>query len=202
VDKLFALVAATALLVAIPGPNVALIVATSLKSGFRQGLLTVAGTTVGVGMQLALVVAGLVTLVEAAASALYWLKWLGAAYLVWLGIRAIGRAGIESAQAAVQPAAQSFRRGVLLAVVNPKTLLFNAAFLPQFVGSMNNAVTELAVLATVYLSVIAIGDAAWAAFAGSARSWIDRRVVLRERIAGSMLIAAGLGLASVARRDG
>lgn len=75
-NTLLALVIATAVLVTIPGPNVALIVANSLKFGFRSGLVTVPGTTMGLGLQLALVVAGMTVVIELAADA----------YLVWLGI--------------------------------------------------------------------------------------------------------------------
>ena len=86
-NSLLPLIIATTVLVMIPGPNVALIVANSLKSGFRMGVHTVLGTTVGVGLQLALVVLGLAAIVEVAAQALLWIKWAGVAYLVFLGIR-------------------------------------------------------------------------------------------------------------------
>lgn len=81
------LVLATSVLVVIPGPNVALIVANSLRYGLRMGVMTVLGTTAGVATQLALVVLGLVAIVEMAADALSWIKWAGVAYLIWLGIR-------------------------------------------------------------------------------------------------------------------
>jgi threonine/homoserine/homoserine lactone efflux protein len=200
-DNIPALIVATALLVMIPGPNVALIVATSLRRGLRQGLLTVLGTTVGVGIQLALVVAGLATLLEAAAEALHWLKWVGAAYLVYLGIRAWRRAAQPPSACSPEPGRRAAWRGTMLAVLNPKTLLFNAAFLPQFVGSTTNATSELILLSAVYLLVIATGDMLWALFARSVRGWLEQRVALRERATGALLVAAGTGLAVAARRD-
>ncbi|MDH4106838.1 MAG: LysE family translocator [Gammaproteobacteria bacterium] len=199
-ENVLALAIATGLLVMIPGPNVALIVATCLGRGLRQGLLTVVGTTLGVAVQLTLVVAGLATLVESAAVTLYWLKWLGAAYLVWLGIRSWRRATLAAVEPPA-PARRAFWRGLLLAILNPKTLLFNAAFLPQFVGSAANAAGELTVLAAVYLFVIGAGDSLWALCAGSARRWLERSALLRERVTGSLLITAGLGLALAARRN-
>jgi threonine/homoserine/homoserine lactone efflux protein len=87
VDKLIALSLATLILVAIPGPNVALIVANSVRWGFRAGATTVFGTTLGVAVQLAIVVLGMAALVELAADALSWVRWLGVAYLLWLGIK-------------------------------------------------------------------------------------------------------------------
>jgi threonine/homoserine/homoserine lactone efflux protein len=83
---LVALILATVVLVAIPGPNVALIVANVLRRGFRIGLLTVLGTTAGVAVQLALVVLGLATLLHYAADIVVWVKWLGVAYLIYLGV--------------------------------------------------------------------------------------------------------------------
>ena len=86
-SSLVTLIVATAVLVMIPGPNVALIVANSLKYGFRMGVATVLGTTVGVGLQLLLVVFGLAAVVAVAADALTWIRWVGVTYLVYLGIR-------------------------------------------------------------------------------------------------------------------
>ena len=98
-----ALVAATVVLILIPGPNVALIVANSLKHGLRLGLVTAAGTTMGIAIQLLMVVAGMAALIDVAASALIWIKWIGVVYLLYLGIRTwnepaddLRRAGRES----------------------------------------------------------------------------------------------------------
>jgi len=85
--SLSALVFATAVLVMIPGPNVALIVANSLRYGFAKGVATVLGTTAGLAVQLALVVAGMAAVIQFAADALSVVRWIGVAYLVWLGIR-------------------------------------------------------------------------------------------------------------------
>jgi len=184
---------ATAILVMIPGPNVALIVANSLKYGFRVGVHTVLGTTVGVALQLALVVLGLAAIVEVAADALVWIKWAGVAYLVFLGIRtwrepADDLGGIEAAPA-------MFGRGCAIAVLNPKTLLFNAAFIPQFVGATDASVTRLGLVAAVFLAVLFIGDVLWAAFASSAGRYLARYAKMRNRLTGAFLTAAGIGLA-------
>jgi len=164
-------------------------------------LITVLGTTVGVGIQLALVVVGLAALLEAAAEALHWLKWLGSAYLVYLGIQAWRRAAQPPSDPAPAPGYRAAWRGALLAVLNPKTLLFNAAFLPQFVGSAVNATSELILISAVYLLVIAAGDTLWALFARSVRDWLRDRGAFRERATGALLVAAGTGLAIATRRD-
>ena len=192
-SNLPALIIATAVLVMIPGPNVALIVANSLKYGFRAGLITVLGTTAGVALQLALVVAGMTMVVELAADVLQWVKWAGVAYLVVLGIRTWREPAIDLVNVVAMPV--MFWRGCLLASLNPKTLLFNAAFIPQFVGTESSAVFDIATVAMVFLSVLFVGDVLWAVFAGSARRVLGRYSHIHNRLSGAFLTAAGIGLA-------
>ena len=201
-ENVLALVVATAVLVAIPGPNVALIVAQCLQRGLRYGLITVGATTLGVALQLLLVVAGLSAVLETAASTLSWIKWLGVVYLVWLGI-STWRTRAQTPDSMRRPKiARTVSQGLLLAVVNPKTLLFNAAFLPQFVDSgAGQPVAELALLAAAYLAVILVGDVGWALGANGARRWFTRPGRWRNRLSGGFLVGAGVGL-SLARHDG
>ena len=191
--NLFALIAATAVLVMIPGPNVALIVANTLRYGLRMGCATVFGTTLGVAMQLAVVVLGMAAIVELAADALSWIRWAGVAYLVYLGIRTWNEPPGDLKSISAAPAI--FWRGCMIAAINPKTLLFNAAFLPQFVVANGDVGQQLAVVATVFLTVLLLGDMVWALMAGSARQLLDRYASARNRITGGFLVAAGVGLA-------
>jgi threonine/homoserine/homoserine lactone efflux protein len=195
-DNLIALAAATAILVAIPGPNVALTVANSVRYGFAAGAVTVAGAVAGVGLQLLLVVSGLAALVEIAGSALLWIKWLGVVYLVMLGVltwrKPAGELATEQARQML------FGNALIIAVINPKTLLFNAAFLPQFVPA-DAAFRDLAAAGLVMLAVIFAGDMCWALFASRAGALLRRYAVVRNRITGAFLVAAGLSLA-IARR--
>jgi len=156
VHALLALVVATAVLVLIPGPNVALIIANSMKYGFRSGLVTVLGTTAGVALQLLLVVAGMTAIIEFAAELLNWIKWAGVAYLIVLGIRTWYEPARDLADVEAAPAL--FWRGCWIAALNPKTLLFNAAFIPQFVAGVTPSGLEVALVAVVFLSVVFLGD--------------------------------------------
>lgn len=189
---LIALAIATAVLVSIPGPNVALIVANSLRSGLRSGAITVLGTTLGVAMQLMLVVVGMATVIEIAADVLTWIKWAGVAYLVWLGALTWRQPAKDLAAIEAQPAV--FWQSCAIAAVNPKTLLFNAAFLPQFV-SADAASGHLLLVAGVFLAVLLMGDMLWALFAGSARPLLSRFSRAHNRISGGFFVAAGAGLA-------
>lgn len=195
-ENLLALIVATSVLVIVPGPNVALIVANSLQFGFRSGLATVLGTTVGVAMQLTLVVVGMTAIVEFAAGALSWIRWAGVVYLIWLGIRTWRTPVTDLTATKAAPA--MFWWGCLLATLNPKTLLFNAAFLPQFV--VDASVGQFATVAAVFVSVLFVGDLGWALFASKARAALVRFSRWRNRITGLFLAGAGIGLA-LARRN-
>jgi len=199
-ENIVALVAATIVLILIPGPNVALIVANSLRHGLKFGLITTLGTTVGIAVQLFIVMVGFAALVERVAGALTFIKWFGVAYLVFLGIRAWREPASDLSGIKPQSSGNVFWHGVLLAIINPKTLLFNAAFLPQFVGNTSNPGGQLLLLSGVFLAVIIVGDALWAVFAASARRGLSRYGHLRNRVTGGFLVAAGLGLA-LSRRN-
>jgi threonine/homoserine/homoserine lactone efflux protein len=193
VANLIALSIATAILVMIPGPNVALIVANSIRYGFRAGATAALGVTCGNAIQLVLVVLGMAAIIQFAADALTWIRWLGVGYLVYLGIRTWNTPADDLSNVEAVPAV--FWRAVIIAAINPKTLLFIAAFLPQFVVLDTGIIGHPATVAAVFLAVLLAGDVIWAAMAGSARQLLDRFATARNRITGAFLVAAGVGLA-------
>jgi len=193
VASLLTLVGATAILVIIPGPNVALIVANSIRFGFRMGAITVLGTTFGVAIQLAAVVLGMTAIIELAAEALIWVRWAGVAYLIYLGIRTWQEPPDDLSNILAAPA--MFWRGCMIAAANPKTLLFHASFLPQFVSAGGSSSGQFLLVAAVFLSVLLIGDMLWALSAGAARPLLDRFARARNRLSGGFFVAAGIGLA-------
>jgi homoserine/homoserine lactone efflux protein len=197
-DLYLAFIAACVVLIAIPGPNVALIVANSVAHGARYGLMTVAGTASAMVLQLALVVLGASALLGILANLFDWLRWLGVAYLVWLGVRTWRAAvtDLTDTQAEPRSMVSIFSRGFAVSLTNPKTLLFYAAFLPQFVGAGEGEATyQLLLLAGTFLVVAVLLDGAWALLASRLRSLLQARARLRNRITGGLLIGAGVGLA-------
>lgn len=197
-DLYLAFVAACAILIALPGPNVALIVANSVTHGARYGLMTVAGTASAMVLQLALVVAGAATLLGVLADLFDWLRWLGVAYLVWLGVQAWRSASADLSGIEAEPRSPLpiLARGFLVSLTNPKTLLFHAAFLPQFVATDSGDPTrQLLLLAGSFLVIAVLLDGAWAVLAGRLRGLLQMRTRLRNRITGGLLIGAGVGLA-------
>jgi threonine/homoserine/homoserine lactone efflux protein len=192
-----AFVLACVVLIVIPGPNVALIVANSVAHGTRFGLLTVAGTASGVVVQLVLTVLGASAALDLLAAGFDWLRWAGAAYLVWLGIAAWRAPPVDLTQ--VKPQARSARtiylRGLLVCLTNPKTLLFCGAFLPQFVTPGADTTRQLMLLAVTFFVVSSVLDSLWALLAGRLRALLVARARLRNRVTGGLLVGAGLGLA-------
>lgn len=197
-DLYLAFVAASALLIAIPGPNVALIVANSVAHGARYGLMTVAGTASAMVVQLALVVLGASAVLGLLAELFDGLRWLGVAYLVWLGMRIWRSAATDLRATAAEPRALPaiFIRGFAVSLTNPKTLIFYAAFLPQFVRADAGDIRhQLLVLAGTFLVVAVLLDGTWALLASRLRGLLRARARLRNRLTGGLLIGAGIGLA-------
>jgi homoserine/homoserine lactone efflux protein len=189
---LFAFIAASAALIAIPGPNVAVIMATGTAHGVRAAMSVVIGTTLAQAVQIALVVLGLTALLSLFSWAFLAVKWLGIAYLVWLGVSAL-RAGPRAGEA--KPAnGQLFLRGAATALANPKTMVFHAAFLPLFVSPSLPAGPQLFILAASFLVVALVLDTAYALAGGAlAKVFSSARFKDRaNRLSGVvMLVAAG-----------
>ena len=194
-----AFAAATTALMLIPGPNVALIVANSLNFGVRAGLVTVAGTSAAMVLQLAVAAAGLTALLGSLGHAFEALRWAGVAYLLWLGIRAWRAPADDLSQ--VRPLAphRAFGRGFVVSLTNPKTLAFYAAFLPQFLDAGAPLGPQMAILSVTFVGIAVIVDSGWALLAAHARPVVARFGRARNRLTGAILIGAAAGLA-LARR--
>ena len=201
VQTLLAFALATTVLMLIPGPNVALIVANSVAHGTRYGLLTVLGTSAAMAVQLVLTALGMTGLLGTLGSWFEWLRWLGAAYLLYLGLRQWWAPPVDLTRTAPEPrsARTILARGFLVSLSNPKTLLFYGAFFPQFIMGDRDLGVQLATLSALFLGLAMLLDGAWAAAAGRARGLLATRGRLRNRLSGGMLIGAGMGLA-LARR--
>lgn len=119
--------------IASPGPNVLVVISTSLSHGKYRGFQTIAGITAAMGFQLMVAALGTTWFIEALAEGFLWLKWAGIGYLLYLGINHLRAALLESSRPQKSTALGSFNRGFWVSLTNPKTILFFGAFLPQFV---------------------------------------------------------------------
>jgi homoserine/homoserine lactone efflux protein len=190
-------VLASTILMLIPGPNVSLIVANSIAYGTRHGLLTVAGTSSAIVVQLAFATLGLTATLDMLAGWFEWVRWIGVAYLVYLGVRQWAAAPIDLTRTRPQP--RSVRvialRGFLISLTNPKTLLFYGAFFPQFLSPDAPMVRQVMLMSLTFLVVAVTLDTGWALLAGRVRGVLAIRGRLRNRLSGGFLIGAGIGLA-------
>ncbi|HYM31688.1 MAG TPA: LysE family translocator [Candidatus Cybelea sp.] len=193
--------AAVTLLMLMPGPNVALIVANSVAYGTRFGLMTVLGTSTAMVVQLAFTAYGMTAALGVLADWFDWVRWVGVAYLVYLGIRQWRAPALPAADIAPKPKSLRaiFARGLLVSLTNPKTLFFYGAFFPQFVDVSKPVAGQLALLSATFLGIALTVDTGWSLAAGRVRGYIAAHAKLQNRLSGGLLIGAGLSLA-LARR--
>jgi threonine/homoserine/homoserine lactone efflux protein len=192
----------TLVLVLTPGPIVTLVIATGATRGVRAALITVAGSTIGNAILITGIALGLSIVIEHAAMIFEWLRWIGAAYLVYLGVQAWRHAG--EAAAVAQPGGHVyFRRGFIAAISNPKTIAFFTAFLPQFIDPTLPTGHQLVVMCSVAVTMAGLTDCGWAVMAGAGRAFFLRRAnaAWLGRISGLALVGGGIWL-SLARRPG
>lgn len=190
-------VAAAIILLLIPGPTVTLVIAYALGQGKRAAFAMVAGVALGDLVAISLSLLGLGALLAASASLFALLKWLGAAYLIYLGIKLWRSA--PSAEAIAARARATSSRGVFLhafavTATNPKGMVFFVAFVPQFIDPARPYLLQAVILIATFVGLAAINSAAYALLAASARERIANPNTLRflNRAGGSVLIGAAI----------
>ncbi|MER7001075.1 LysE family translocator [Streptomyces sp. NPDC000410] len=209
-DRLMAFAAMSLLLIVIPGPSVLFVIGRALAQGRRAALTTVVGNTIGAYVLVVAVALGVGAVVERSVLAFTALKLVGAAYLVYLGIKAVRQRG--SMHAAINggaPASRSSLRtlweGFAVGVANPKTIVFFAAVLPQFVDRGQGHVTVQILLLGLVFNVIAlVCDSAWGLVAANTRSWFARspkRLSLVGGTGGLAMVGLGVTVAATGRGD-
>jgi homoserine/homoserine lactone efflux protein len=189
------------LIAIIPGPTVTVIVANSLRHGARAGMLNVAGTQLGLALMMLTLVVGLSSVIAAMGWLFDWLRYAGAAYLVWLGWKLLRSPDlIAEAGDAGLPRGGFFLQGFLVIMANPKALLFFGAFIPQFVDPKGHYVAQIALLGITAMVIALLSDGAYAVLVGRAGVLLSRkRVRLVSRLSGACLIGGGLWLALTRR---
>lgn len=186
-------------IIIVPGPTVTLIIANSLKHGTRAGLQNVAGTQAGLAIMIGIVGIGLSSVIAAMGHWFDWLRLAGAAYLIWLGWKMFRAAGgsEDGTAPAKAPRGGFFLQGVLVALSNPKTLLFFGAFFPQFLDPARDHLTQIAIMGATAMLFAAISDSAYAVLSSRAgRLLSQKRIRLLSKVSGGFLIGGGLWLAS------
>ncbi|WP_189985699.1 LysE family translocator [Streptomyces capoamus] len=208
-DRLAAFAALSLLLIVVPGPSVLFVVGRALAHGRRAALTTVAGNTLGAYVLVVAVALGIGALVERSVLVFTALKLAGAAYLVFLGAKAWRQRGsLRSAVAESGPPRGGLRtlgEGFAVGVANPKTMVFFAAVLPQFVDrSRGHVPAQMLLLGLVFNAIALVCDGVWGLAASSARDWFarsPRRLSAVGGAGGLTMIGLGVTVALTGRGD-
>ncbi len=197
-----AFVIATTIMISLPGPSVLLTIAHSISFGWKHAIATVAGETMGIAVQLIVAAIGLTSLLNGVTQAFEWLRWGGAAYLVYLGIKQ-WRGANEPLELDTSSVSKTnlFVQGLVITIPNPKSLIFIAAFLPQFIDAARPIGLQFAIIVPTFLVITFTVTSVWALVAGKASGFLQSRQAFQSvlKTAGGLMIIAGVGLA-LARR--
>ena len=197
-DTWLAFVAATAVMLVIPGPTILLVIGQSLGAGRRAALPLVAGVALGDLTAMTLSLAGLGALLAASATLFAVLKYAGAAYLVWLGVR-LWRAPVAAEAPPPLSARRAFRDAYVVTALNPKGIAFFVAFVPLFVDASRPFLPQAAVLVATFVSLAAVNAAAYAVLAARLSGAVNRPGLRRafNRAGGAVLMGAGIATAAM-----
>ena len=197
---------ASLVLLLTPGPAVLYIIARSVNQGRRAGVASVLGIELGNGVQVLAATLGLSALLLTSALAFSLVKYAGAAYLIYLGVRKLLTPAAQAG--AAEPAKnlqRTFLQGIMVAVLNPKTALFFLAFLPQFVDSAKGSVSlQFLILGLIFVALGTTTDSLYALLSGTAGGWLRRNVWFgrfERYFAGTMFIGLGVAAALTGNKE-
>ncbi|MCA9837781.1 MAG: LysE family translocator [Trueperaceae bacterium] len=191
-------VTATLALLLAPGPAVLYIVARSLEQGRMAGFISTLGVGLGSLVHVLFAAFGLSALLMQSVLAFSFIKYLGAAYLIYLGIKTLSR---KAEVSKVQPLkvmsyGQIFRQGIVVNILNPKTALFFLAFLPQFVNpARGSVILQILTLGMIFVIMAIMSDSMYAVIAGTARQLLSGNILaarVQKYLAGTIYIALGI----------
>lgn len=199
-----AFAAASAILLLIPGPTILLVVSYALGQGWRTALPMAVGVALGDFTAMTLSMLGIGALLMASATVFTVLKWIGAAYLVYLGIKLFRAGGSLDAapRTDATPPLKMMGHAWLVTALNPKSITFFVAFLPQFIDRGGDFLTQMVIFEATFLALAFANAFGYALIASRARRLVknDRAVRIFNRTGGTLLV--GAGIATVAMRSG
>lgn len=195
-DHWLAFVAASAILLAIPGPTVVLVTSYALTHGRRSAAAIVAGVALGDLTAMTASMLGLGVILASSATIFMVLRWIGGVYLIYLGIK-LWRAPVHVDPDEVAPSAspaRMFFHSFAVTALNPKSIIFFVAFVPQFIDTEHAMASQMFVMVTSFVLLATLNATTFALLASAARQRLRRPSVKRlvNRIGGSLLMGAGL----------
>jgi homoserine/homoserine lactone efflux protein len=201
---LLTFIGACVLLALTPGPNMSLIIANTLAGGMRAGFTTLAGSGTGLAILAGVAAVGMSSVMVFMSDWFDVVRWVGALYLVFLGLRQLRGWWRRGQNATLAPprvsATSAYAQGLAVSLSNPKVLLFLGAFFPQFVDPLQPIVPQLITLAVAFVATLVVVDAGYTYAIGRARQAFDvDRLRVLDGVAGALLVAGGLLLATARR---
>ncbi|MET3953247.1 threonine/homoserine/homoserine lactone efflux protein [Rhodococcus sp. OAS809] len=201
--QIVAMALACVVLIAVPGPSVMFVVGRALTHGRSSALASVAGNAVGCYMVGAVIALGFGTVLERSEIVFNTIKWVGIAYLFWLGIHALRYARFSAEPstelARTESISGSARAGIVVGLTNPKSFVLFTAIVPQFIDpEAGNVPLQILLLGVVPLFIGLATDTSWALLAGRARTWLTKSpssIVTFGRIGGLSIIGVGVSVA-------
>ena len=200
-SRLWEYLIATILIILAPGPSVLFTIARAIAWGRAAAVATVIGNATGMFLVSLLVAVGLGPLLQSSKLFYNGVQWAGGAYLIYLGYAAIAASkvdayGMQKTEGAKPAFATSIKNGFWVGVLNPKSVVFFAAILPQFVDQEKNNVTaQLILLGAIFALIALISDGSYGLLAGTVRQWLSGdigRLIFMRRFGGCVMIALGL----------
>jgi threonine/homoserine/homoserine lactone efflux protein len=180
-----------------PGPNGLLALTHGVLHGSRKTLFTISGGAIGFFIVIALCMFGIGALIKSSVMWLSVLKWVGGAYLIWLGIQVWRSPPISTtadADERVTSGWSLFRQGALASITNPKVLLFFSAFLPQFLDPQNSLVHQFVIMAATFVMTEFLAEFILASAASRIRHWLERAGRGFNRVCGGLFMTIGAAL--------
>ena len=200
-SRLWEYLIATILIILAPGPSVLFTIARAIAWGRAAAVATVIGNASGMFLVSLLVAVGLGPLLQSSKLFYNGVQWAGGAYLIYLGYAAIAASkvdahGMQKTEGAKPSFVTSIKNGFWVGVLNPKSVVFFAAILPQFVDQEKNNVTaQLILLGAIFALIALISDGSYGLLAGTVRQWLSgdiTRLIFMRRFGGCVMIALGL----------
>lgn len=200
----YTFVLASVVLLMIPGPTIVLVLTYALTQGRKVDVASAAGVAVGDLIAMTASLAGLGALVLASATLFAVIKWIGAVYLVWMGIgmiRAAGSVKVATAQTPVLPARRIFKNAAMVTALNPKSIVFFIAFVPQFIQPHAPLIPQFAFLIATFVTLAFLNALAFALLADKLRGTVRKPAVLAwmTRAGGAVLVTMGVATATLRR---
>jgi homoserine/homoserine lactone efflux protein len=189
-DLYLAFLLPAAALALVPGPTVTVIIANSLKHGTRAGMMNVLGTQVGVIIWLAIAVLGLGAAIKVMGVWFDVLRYAGAAYLMWMGIKLfLSKGDLAVATERARPNGSFFLQGFVVIMSNPKMLVLFGALIPPFIPPGGDVMRLTLIMGLTFNAIAAVGDTTYALLAGKAGAWLSQsRIRSIEIISGCCLV--------------